>query len=149
MELLNNTWWNGPSFLQHESEKWPDTPTNFEVEGANAELMKNPTTIIYSLVSASQQVAQPNNDLEEIIPPEHYSTRFKLLRVTALILKFVERLKIPSSQRSKEILTVESLSKAERMWTKTIQGQCFPQERKELAQESDDLPSLPLQRIIP
>jgi len=103
------------------------------VEGFNAELMKNPTTVIHSLVSASQQVAQPNIDLEEIISPERYSTRLKLLRVTALVLNFVER---PSSQRSKEIVTVESLSKVERMWTKTIQGQCFPQERKELARDT-------------
>ena len=44
-------------------------PTNFEVEGANAELMKNPTTVIHSLVSALQHVAQPNIHLEEIISP--------------------------------------------------------------------------------
>jgi len=74
--------------------------TNFEVEDANSELMKNPTTVIHSLVSTSQ-VVQPNIDLE-IIYPEHCSTRLKLLCVTALILKFVKRLKTPSSRASSQ-----------------------------------------------
>ena len=95
-------------------------PMNFEVGSANAELGKNSTTIIHSLASTSQQVAQPSIDLEEIISPKRYSTRLKLLHVTALVLKFVERLKTPSSQCSKEILSAESLSRAERIWTKTI-----------------------------
>ena len=91
------------------------------------------------MVSISQQVARPSIDLEGIISPERYSTRLKLLHVTALVLKFVERLNTSSSHRSKEILTAESLSRAEQMWTKTVQGQCFPQERQELAKGAKEV----------
>ena len=131
MDLMNNrTWWNGPSFLQQGSENWPDLPTSFDVESANAELVKNSTTIVHSLVTTSRQVATPNIDLEAIISSERYSTRLKLLRVTALVLRIVDRVK--SSQRSEENLTAEGISKAEQMWTKTVQKQCFPQEWQEL-----------------
>ena len=129
MDLMNNrTWWNGPSFLQQGSENWPDLPTSFDVESANAELVKK--TIVHSLVTTSRQVATPNIDLEAIVSPERYSTRLKLLRVTALVLRIVDRVK--SSQRSEENLTAEGISKAEQMWTTTVQKQCFPQEWQEL-----------------
>ena len=133
VDLINNTtWWNGPSFLQQKSENWPNMPTNFEAESANMELVKNPATCVRSLISTAQ-VPSPYIDLEAIISPERYSTRLKLLRVTALVLKFVEKLRTSASRRSKEMLTAEGLSKAEQMWTKTVQRRCFSQEAQKLA----------------
>jgi len=108
MDLITNqTWWNGPSFLYPGSEKWPDLPTNFEVESANAELIKNSTKIVHALVNTSE----PSIDLESIVLPERYSTRLKLLRVTALVVQFVDRLKL--SNRNEQCLTAESISRAE------------------------------------
>ena len=97
----------GPSFQNHGPEKWPDLPTNFEVESANAELIKNSAKIVHALVNTSE----PSIDLESIVLPERYSTRLKLLRVTALVVQFVDRLKL--SNRNEQCLTAESISRAE------------------------------------
>ena len=63
-------------------------PTSFEVESANAEPVKNFMTV-HSLVNTSGS----NSDLESIISPDRFSARLKLLRVTARVIQFVERLK--------------------------------------------------------
>ena len=83
MDLIHNqTWWNGPSFLHHGPENWPDLPTNFEVESANAKLIKTSTKIVHALVNT----LEPSNDLKSIVLPERYSTRLKLLGTIALIV---------------------------------------------------------------
>jgi len=132
-DLINNqTWWNGPSFLQLSSENWPNMPTNFEVESANAELVKNSMTV-HSLVNTSGS----SSDLESIISPDRFSTRLKLLRVTARVIQFVERLK--STDRNGEGLTAESISRAEQRWTKAVQRQCFPREWQELTRGTKEV----------
>ena len=58
-------------------------------------------------------------------------TRFshlkKLLRVTALVLKFVQLCKKTTNPVSKE-LTAGDISRAEELWVMTVQGRAFEQE---------------------
>ena len=81
-------WWHGPSFLQASTYYWPDMPMAFDEEKANEELVRCSPAITFVLVSVSD-----HHDgvvrLDEIIHPERYGSITRLLRVTALVLKFV------------------------------------------------------------
>ena len=130
--MESNLWWNEPPFLQHDSDQWPDLVTNYDVEGANEELIKKSPAIIHSLVNTSHQGDTKPINLEEIISVKHFSTRQKLLRVTALVFKFKKLLKT-AADRSETRVTAEDMSMAEVLWTKTVQLQSFPQECQALA----------------
>ena len=135
--IRNKLWWNGPAFLQWDSEQWPDLVTNYEEEDANKELIKQPPTIVHSLVNTSSQDDAVTINLEAIISQSRYSTRLRLLRVTALVLKFINQLR--GTDNSQSSLTAEEISKAERLWTKTIQAKSFPREHQELAQGKEEV----------
>jgi len=64
------------------SSMWPRTVARFsdyEIEGANKELIKHSPAIIHSLVNTSGQDAIVTINLEEIIFVNLYSRRLKLL----------------------------------------------------------------------
>ena len=139
LELVKSTlWWNGPAFLRYNSDQWPDLVTNYEVEGANEELIKSSPAIVHSLVNTSHQGDTSPVNLEEIISVKRFSTRLKLLRVTALVLKFTKLLKT-KADRSEMRVTAEDMSMAEILWTKTIQLQFFPQECQALAKSKKEV----------
>ena len=61
LELVeSNLWWNGPPFLQHDSDQWPDLVTNYEVEGANEELIKKSPAIIHSSTLHTRVIRNPS-----------------------------------------------------------------------------------------
>ena len=66
-----------------------------------------------------------------------FSTKLKLLQVTALVLKFKKLLKT-AADRSETRVTAEDMSMAERLWTKTIPLQSFPQECQALAKSKKE-----------
>lgn len=136
--MESTLWWNGPAFLQYDSDQWPDLVPNYEVEGANEELIKNSPTIIHSLINTSHQGDTKPINLEEIISVKRFSTRLRLLRVTALVLKFKKLLKT-AADRSETGVTAEDMSMAEIPWTKTIQFQSFPQECQVLAKSKKEV----------
>ncbi|XP_028412045.1 uncharacterized protein LOC114534774 [Dendronephthya gigantea] len=120
------TWWNGPKFLQTSREHWPQDPqppskVNDEVL---SEEMKNPTEIVHLLYDRSL------NDfvhIEEIIDPKRYSTKIKLLRVTARVIRFIR--KISKQLRTTSIeLTADELIEAEKLWIRSIQSIAFAEE---------------------
>ena len=60
-----------------------------------------------------------------------YGTKLKLLRVTGLVLKYVDMLKAKGG-RSMCKLEVKELREAEVLWIKDIQRQCFADEYRKL-----------------
>ena len=79
-------WWNGPKFLTCSRDQWPPElqPTSLDFDQANLETMKNPPLIIHSLSGISSS-AKNVIQVEKIIDIRRYSTKIKLLRVTAKI----------------------------------------------------------------
>ena len=139
LELVASTlWWNGPGFFQHDLEQWPDLVTNYEAEGANEEHIKNTPMVIHSLINTSGQGDTKTINLDQIISVKYFSTRLKLLRVTALVLKFKEVLRTPENISDRRV-TAEDISMAERLWTKTIQLQSFPKECQDLAKDKKEV----------
>ena len=87
--------------------------------------------IIHSLINTSGQCDTESINLEKIIS-------VKLLRVTALVLKFKNLLRTAEG-RSQRKVAAEDMYTAERLWTKTIQLQCFPKDCKELVKNKKKL----------
>jgi len=83
----NETWWTGPCFLKIPEEQWPTDPQPIgkDNEQAFAELIKHPPMITHSLAGLSPGTSG-SVDLEKIIDPQRYSTKTKMLRVTAIVL---------------------------------------------------------------
>ncbi|CAB4032048.1 Hypothetical predicted protein, partial [Paramuricea clavata] len=71
-----------------------------------------------------------NVNLEAIIDCNRYSSKTKLLRVTALVLKFVKHLKLEEGARTTEPVEINAkeLLEAEMLWLKSIQSAAFETE---------------------
>ena len=89
------TWWNGGEFLKSSKENWPSEPGNTEIDEneANVEVMKPkaPSLITRSLTSMSETVASPN--IEAVIDFHRYSSKTRLLRVTARVMRFINNIR--------------------------------------------------------
>ena len=82
--MASTLWWNGPGFLQHDLEQWPDLVTNYEVEGANEELIKNTPMVIHSLINTSGQGDTKTINLDQIISVKRFSTRLSYYELQPL-----------------------------------------------------------------
>ena len=83
--------------------------TNCEVEGANKELIKNTPIVIHSLINMSGQGDTKIINLDQIISVKRFSTRLKLLQVTALVLKFKELLRMPENISDRRVTAEDNL----------------------------------------
>ncbi|CAB3999872.1 Hypothetical predicted protein [Paramuricea clavata] len=131
VELVNNkSWWNGPEFLKENPESWPKSATTNTNELADKELLKHPPVVTSSLPCVSKNVSRVAN-LENIIDIERYSTKIKLLRVTAIVMRFVKLLKRKANVPTKH-LTRDELRTAEIDWIKSVQTCSFKTEQNAL-----------------
>ena len=64
-------------------EVWPDIPTKYASTDANEELVRNIPGIVYSLPTLND--AMGSIDRKAVIDIDRYSSKLKLLRVTAVV----------------------------------------------------------------
>ena len=97
----NEIWWNGPPFLKSQEEQLPKDPqpTSKDRDHADVEMTKHPRSLTHSLSGISHS-ADNVVDIEKIIGYLNYSTRNKLLRVTARVLRFLKRTRKKSCSAS-------------------------------------------------
>ena len=147
---VNSTWWNGPSFLLRPESEWPKPrPTQEGNELAQQEATKNTNEITHSMINTSSDRLAPN--IEAIIDIKRFGNQTKLLRVTALVVKFIAKLKNrvrlkKTRESTKEVLTASELNDAETMWIKSVQANSFDKEirfltRKKTKDESSITPN--------
>ena len=125
----NETWWTGPQFLKCTEEEWPmdPQPTIKNKEEAFTEIVKRPPKITHAL--ASQTTRKENAvDLEKIIDPHKYSTKTKLFRVTATVLRFTRFLQKGQPRPETSELTAHEILEAEKLWIRSIQSSAFQEE---------------------
>jgi len=126
----SSMWWNGPPLLC-TSEDWPqDQPTIEANETALAELIKNPPEETHTLTS-SEYTAKIN--LLNIINCDCFSNLNSMLRVTAYMLRFVNKIKrrllrhVEDNEENDE-LKASTLEQAESLWIRTVQAKAFSSE---------------------
>lgn len=137
---VNSTWWNGPSFLLRPESEWPKPrPTQEGNELAQQEATKNTHEITHSMINTSSDRLAPN--IEAIIDIKRFGNQTKLLRVTALVVKFIAKLKNrvrrkETRESTKELLTASELNDAETMWIKSVQANYFDKEIRFLTRKT-------------
>ena len=132
--VRNDLWWNGPSFLKAHTNQWPNLPTTYDKEMAYEELVKKPRVVTHALTVVDGSGVRMVN-LERIIVLEKFGSRLRLLRVTALVIKFtkilIQKVKDRSNPEPK-CLSARDLRSSEELWVKSIQQQAFPSEYLDL-----------------
>ena len=120
------TWFKVPDFLKESKDKWPQDPlrSSSDNDEAYTEMMKNLAPIVHSLPGLSMNGLL---NIEEVIDPQTYSTKVKLLLVTAFVVRFIKKCRKQPCTRSVE-LTVDELKEAEKTWIRCIQSTAFVEE---------------------
>ncbi|KAK3744789.1 hypothetical protein QZH41_014776, partial [Actinostola sp. cb2023] len=110
-ELMNNAlWWDGPEFLKKEKTEWPDMPTKYEDNKSEEEVIKFSPVITHSLVNQAQQ----QDTDHEVININRFSSKRKLLRVTALVIKFIRLLRRKENNTEHKDLRAEDVQLADK-----------------------------------
>ena len=108
-------WWHGPEWLRGPKEDWPE---RLEIE-ETPESTKEQKKAVVSTVKVSDPVS-----IENVIDVGRYSSKEKLLRVTAFVQRFAQNCKarIRREGRVAGGLTVEEILSAETSWVQTVQA---------------------------
>ncbi|XP_068757561.1 uncharacterized protein [Montipora capricornis] len=87
------------------------------------ELVRGPLHITHALVNTQERSTLVN--FPAIIDPKNYSSLTRLLRISAYVLRFINKLKSnPSHSASKPVkkLSASEINEAETYWTKSVQA---------------------------
>ena len=97
--LRSSLWWNGPAWLQQSKENWPifevsksEPPEEYlaEVRASSKKNDHHENTSVLAVSLAGSGKSLPS--LSMIVDVESYSDFARLIRVTALVLRFVNNL---------------------------------------------------------
>ena len=139
-ELANSeVWWNGPQFLCQPSCEWPSEDQTRECnEDAKSEEVKAPKNITHVLLNQDPMHATAR--IDKVMNIERYGSFGRLLRVTAIVLRFIKLLRSKISRGSQDNLNedVKDLNTAEVLWIRAAQMSCFPEEIKLLSDTRKD-----------
>ena len=116
--VKNSVWWNGPEFLRNPDSEWPkSTQVKADNEEAMTELVRGPLHITHALVNTQERSTLVN--FPAIIDPKNYSSLTRLLRISAYVLRFINKLKSNLSRSaSKPVkeLSASEINEAETYW---------------------------------
>lgn len=117
-------WWHGPTWLQKEPSEWPNVPFPSAPE-IQSEERKVEVGIHVVQVKERWNLAS------------RYSSWFKLVRVTAYMIRFLNRCRGKTRSSADDLLDPNSLSveecqQARSFWFRIIQEEVFPEELKRL-----------------
>ena len=110
----NKLWWEGPHWLKCGEHKWPPRITPEDSEDIGEERKRATVMVV---------LAEDQKRVGNVIDLEKFSELEKLLRVTALVKRFLRNMK--NKEEGKEIkvdeLSGEEMREAEEMWIKDAQ----------------------------
>ena len=114
--VAKKLWWEGPEFLCQEEEFWP------KFEGTQPSEENIERSIVHENSNTLMTTNLPIQNLNAIISCEKFSSFDKLIRITALVLRFVNRLKRKvSTEDSQELISSQDISEAKTYWHKEAQ----------------------------
>ncbi|GFS70820.1 integrase_H2C2 domain-containing protein [Nephila pilipes] len=111
--IVSEKWWHGPEWLKDPEDLWPKEKI-LEHKSVNSEV----TSEYKSYIIVSSAIIQ-----EKILDPNKFSCLFKMLRVTAWVLRFINALK--KKNYEKDPLTSDELNNAELFWVKIVQNDSY------------------------
>lgn len=123
-------WWNGPTFLMSEPEKWPQTPPNM-ISLKNLPELKKKITIMQTETEGLSKESTENFMLQR------YSSLDRLLRVTAYCLRMKKECR---RLREGRVLSTAEVLNARKQWIKQVHKTHYEQEIL-LLQEKKPLPA--------
>ena len=112
--------------------------TSLNTEDTNLEVAKTIPTIVHTFVASADSRAAV--DISTVIDITRLSALMKLLRVTALVLKFVDHLCRKRGDMHSPKLTATDIGRAETMWVKSVQRSSFESELQSLRGQIVDTP---------
>ena len=102
-ELMSNSlWWNGPPFLQRPQKEWPELSIKKEIdEGAEVEMVKHMKQVTRVLVGTEDPQIR---DIATMVDCQRFCSKVRLVRVTAYVTRFINRLKSMVKRTSEQSL---------------------------------------------
>ena len=126
LELVSSRlWWHGPAFLQLTNDKWPSHESVSFDSSISCEMIKDPPTVSHVLLTI-HDTKQPFN-LEKVIEIKRFSSLTKLLRVTAFVFRFINKVlkRCDNQETNGIILSGSEMKEAHACWIKSIQSLQF------------------------
>ena len=134
---LQESWWHGPDWLRTTSDHWPDEDLTLSADESDLASKEEqaPTLHTASLVTGGSDRAtdQPSphtipSGLGSVLT--RASSLRKVLRITALCMKFLKKLR-PNSPRLSQIsnsygIVSQDIQAARDWWTRMVQREAFP-----------------------
>ena len=114
----NTLWWNGPQWLKTDS--WPVTVHIVDTENSD-DFSDHHTNITNTDTDIT------HTDITNIIDVERFSSYNRLLRVSALVLRFISNLRVKTN-RKREDITAKEMQNAELVWISALQKRCYRRE---------------------
>ncbi|XP_018366322.1 PREDICTED: uncharacterized protein LOC108763312 [Trachymyrmex cornetzi] len=134
--LDKEIWWSGPVWLTEPSSDWP---TNLIATESTENLEEKPIKVVTIRV-------QPFEYWNLL---SRYSSLKKLLRITAVCRRVIDRFrKAPKSSLTHPLTTTE-LDSAKQFWVKTVQSAVFSKELELISSGKHFQPSHPFSRLTP
>ncbi len=118
-------WWEGPVFLKADENEWPRFPKDNEQEVNKAmnETTKCEKLITHAMISKSQDYK-----LSDIIDIRRFSSKYRLIRTVAWLLRFINNAKNKRNRNSEIQLSTTEVEKAEKVTIESIQRESFKNE---------------------
>lgn len=120
-------WWHGPKWAQFSVQDWPTNTPMIDCktleEDAIGEIRKEHHMYEAKLLSGEDNKPDYQTDTPFGIDPKRFSSMTKLLRVSAYILRFIDKLR----NRNKETgnLTTTEIENAKNMWINYTQRKYY------------------------
>ena len=145
---ISDKWWTGATFLYLSPNEWPEN--KIDVMSPGSEIRKQCLNE-REIVGDTTFVTMSNTETDNKLDPTRYSSWTKLTRVCALVMRFVDNCRLPSTLRRHGPITPDEIMDVESHFIKVAQSECFVNELKSLRSGKvvkSDSKLLPLNPII-
>jgi len=126
LELSSSMWWNGPHWLKWPKDQWPKwklPETKLDKEAEDTNLVFYEAKLIAGEGSKNRDSTE---GIGNLIKEENISTLQKLLRITAWLLQFIDKLRKQATEKGP--LTTSELQRAKLIWDLYIQNRYYSEE---------------------